>query len=102
MRRDPRVDYFGSYEIITSTFRTHEFFDQGRRNVTRTGVDAVMDIFSAHFCPGEAEDASAQDFLSILRKAGAQRTDRVDTSAAEDVCDENVIAQYLGADRVKR
>ena len=30
VRSNPHVDYFGSYEIITSTFRNHEFFDPGR------------------------------------------------------------------------
>jgi hypothetical protein len=39
------VEYFPSYEIITATHRTNEFFAGDRRTVTPAGVGRVMDLF---------------------------------------------------------
>jgi hypothetical protein len=39
------VGYFPSYEIITATHRTNEFFAGDRRTVTPAGVGRVMDLF---------------------------------------------------------
>jgi hypothetical protein len=44
-QRFDRVDYFPSYEIITATHRTNEFFAGDRRTVTPAGVGRVMDLF---------------------------------------------------------
>jgi hypothetical protein len=64
------VDYFWSYEIITSTFNTSRYFDAGRRNVTDAGVRHVMRSFFRHFAQLDVDES---------------------TSASDDPCDEDVL-----------
>lgn len=40
------IDYFPSYEIITSPFSRGIFYDVDQRNILSQGVDAVMKVFS--------------------------------------------------------
>ncbi|MDB5311730.1 MAG: hypothetical protein JWO38_5932 [Gemmataceae bacterium] len=49
VRAWPNVAYFGAYEIVTQTGRTHEFFAPDRRTVTPAGVGRVMDVFFEQF-----------------------------------------------------
>jgi len=49
VRAWPNVAYFGAYEIVTQTGRTHEFFAADRRTVTPAGVGRVMDVFFEQF-----------------------------------------------------
>ena len=49
------VDYFPSYEIISSPPFRGTFFDQGLREVRPEGVDVVMRAFKRDFCEVEAD-----------------------------------------------
>lgn len=57
-QRHDFVDYFPSYEIITSPFMKGYFFEQDGREVSPHGVAHVMDVFfSQHEVPAGAEAA---------------------------------------------
>ncbi|MCW1919485.1 GSCFA domain-containing protein [Rhodobacter sp. KR11] len=51
----PEVDYFPSYEIVTSTRAGASFFEPNIRQVTEAGVARVMEVFTAAHL-GEAPD----------------------------------------------
>ena len=79
------VDYFPSYEIITSPPSQSRFWAEGLRDVTEKGVAAVMDIFFNSRMPAiaqKAPDASvppqhqAQD--DVARKLEAALTSECD------------------------
>lgn len=53
------VDYFPSYEIVTSVFAGNDFFDETGRNVRPEGVDLVMDYFFAEHRPPNGHDDGA-------------------------------------------
>ena len=53
----PRIDYFPSYEIVTSSKAADQFFEPNLRSVSATGVARVMQTFlAAH---GQAAEAAA-------------------------------------------
>jgi hypothetical protein len=45
IREFDHVDYFASYEIITGTSNTQQYFSSDRRTVTQAGIDHVMKVF---------------------------------------------------------
>ncbi len=47
VNRYDHIDYFPSYEIITSSYARSQFWSAGLRDVTHAGVDQVMSIFFA-------------------------------------------------------
>ncbi len=49
------VDYFPSYEIITSPLSRARFWAEGLRDVTSDGVDTVMQIFFKSRMPGTSQ-----------------------------------------------
>lgn len=53
----PEVDYFPSYEIVTSTRAGASFFEPNFRSVTDAGVARVMSVFTRAHMGGEAEAA---------------------------------------------
>lgn len=79
--REPGVDYFPSYEIVTGAHARGAYFESDLRSVTDAGVDHVMRTFLRHY--GEAPD------LSGIRREQAQNQDIV--------CDEEMIEQSLFA-----
>lgn len=50
VRQFGNIEYFPSYEIITSPAAGGRYFDDDLRNVTRAGVDHVMRIFYSTYC----------------------------------------------------
>lgn len=54
----PEVDYFPSYEIVTSTRAGVSFFEPNLRQVTEAGVARVMETFTAAHLGTEATDKS--------------------------------------------
>jgi hypothetical protein len=48
----PEVDYFPSFEIVTSPYSKSKYWANGMREVTRSGVEAVMDVFFHSRLPG--------------------------------------------------
>ena len=94
------VDYFPSYEIISSPVFGGKFFEANLRSVAREGVDFVMNSFFADLdskfgaAPAEAQ-AERQSFnpLSFLRKRPA--TVRPAGKTAEDVvCEEQLLEAF--------
>lgn len=78
-RRHNNVEYFWSYEIVTSTFNNDRYFEPDRRSVTEAGVAHVMRSFFRHFAgiepdesrdPADSFDPCDEDVLdAIIKKA---------------------------------
>ena len=52
------VDYFPSYEIITTHAHKGRYFKEDLRDVTWGGVENVMNVFKRHYLEGVSEVAS--------------------------------------------
>lgn len=86
----PFVDYFPSYEIITSPQMGGRYFEADMRTVKEAGVNHVMDVFFAHYssaapavvCKPDVADAAA------ARQAEMERLSDV-------LCDEEKISNVL-------
>lgn len=69
----PEVDYFPSYEIVTSTRAGQSFFDENLRSVTEAGVARVMAVFTAaHGGKAEAPATGAAPESPNGRKPGKE------------------------------
>lgn len=81
----PNVDYFPSYEVITSTNNRGVYFEANKRSVTKEGVSAAMSMFlRAH---GFADLAGASAAKAIAKVAADEGAD-----AEQDVvCEEALI-----------
>ena len=60
------VDYFGSYEILTSCYRNHLYWEGDMRSLSDIGLDAVFKSFYKYFCGQELKFDSAN--LTINQK----------------------------------
>lgn len=49
VRRNPQVDYFPSFEIITGNFSRGAYYEDDFRAVRQSGVDHVMRLFLQHY-----------------------------------------------------
>ena len=69
------IDYFPSYEIVVNPANRSGFFDDGLRQVTPRGVDAVMQIFlEAHrLAPGRGDSGPDRTGAGVLVAAAADR-----------------------------
>lgn len=85
----PQVDYFPSYELVSSHPMRAMFYQPNLRNVAATGVQHVMDtFFSAH--PSSAHPAAENPEKAIGKQTGAP-----DTSLSDDtVCDEAILEAF--------
>lgn len=73
------IDYFPSYEIISSPWSKGRFFEDDLRSVTEVGVSTVMRSF----------------FLQHGSITGAQTPDAGSTEAAEEIiCDEELLQAF--------
>lgn len=77
------VDYFPSYEIITSTLSKGDHYEADTRNVTSAGVSTVMQCFFAAF--GESEVTQSTAIKDTARRDAA---DRAMMREVELICDE--------------
>ena len=59
VRRDPRVGYFPSFEIITGPQAGARFYAEDLREVTPEGVACVMALFRRHCLTGTPAEAAA-------------------------------------------
>ncbi len=87
-RRLPFVDYFPSYEIISSATSDRDYFEPDRREVGELGVAHVMRTFSRHFIAGAPASGSA----SAVPMAAASQSQDV-------ICDEEVVLGAVDASR---
>ncbi len=82
----PNVDYFPSYEVITSTNARGQYFEANKRSVSKQGVDTAMSLFlRAHgFTNG------ATELTSDVQSPGASLSSQSDE---EDglICEEALI-----------
>lgn len=81
-----QVDYFPSFEIITSPYNQGKFWAEGLRDVTEKGVNCVMEIFFNARMPDFAQQISLQikqpelisnEFDSALEKAITEECDEM-------------------------
>lgn len=80
------VDYFPSYEIITSPGARSDFFSLNLRSVTETGVDAVMKVFfAAHSDGTPAPQAEPKP---------SRRVDDDEDEADDVVCEEALLEAF--------
>lgn len=93
-----KVDYFPSYEIITSPHAGGAYFEADRRSVTEAGVEHVMRTFFHHY--GQVETPSAATSPPTPRRASQPSTElreasRRETAALSKIvrvlCDEEAI-----------
>jgi hypothetical protein len=76
-----RVDYFPSYEIITTAVNADRYFEDDLRSVSQRGIDHVVRIFSQHYIKKSVE----RDFIrSDLRRAE-------NAAISKLICDEEAI-----------
>ena len=85
-RRFAHVHYFPSYEVITSPAAGGRYYADDLRQVTETGVQHVMRLFSQHCLAGQRAPGPAPAALD-LQGGGA----------ADVVCDEETIAHAMRA-----
>ncbi|MEZ5823427.1 MAG: GSCFA domain-containing protein [Geminicoccaceae bacterium] len=82
--RFDHVDYFPSFEIITSQASRGAYFAEDLRDVEEVGVRHVMRTFFRHYCPGMSfPDEQA---VSAPRAKGRRRSDSARVN--DVICDE--------------
>lgn len=83
--RFDNVDYFPSYEIITSPGARSDFFSPNLRSVTETGIEAVMKVFFDAHSPG-----------AVVPQSEPARPGRItEADDAEDVvCEEALLEAF--------
>lgn len=90
--RHADVDYFPSYEIVTTPGLKREMFEDDRRSVLRDGVDFVMSHFLEGLGAHEAAPAARQAPSEIEQAVAAARR-------ADDVVCEEIALERYNADR---
>lgn len=81
----PNVDYFPSYEIITSVNNRGIYFEPNKRSVNKEGVTAAMSMF-----------LRAHGFADAARPAvGARPDDDADHDASNDVICEEALLEAM-------
>lgn len=94
-----QVDYFPSYELITTHIHGRDFFEADRRQVKRDGVDFVMRHFLAGMNRGPLAEKPTDAALSVAvndahrvqpRDTGVRRTTTGLLAGAGDVCEEEL------------
>jgi hypothetical protein len=101
---NPWIDYFPSYEIVSSPVFGGKFFEPNQRSVTKAGVDFVMNSFfadlEAKFGPArEADSLLSQLKTRVLAPLGALRSRPTnDRPVAADnpdiVCEEQLLEAF--------
>lgn len=90
------VDYFPSYEIITSPVFGGQFFEPNMRSVSKTGVDFVMDSFFAdqHAKFGDQKVSFAQQKTSWLKAFNPFARKTPETRSEDVVCEEQLLEAF--------
>jgi hypothetical protein len=80
-KRQPNIDYFPSYEIVTNIAAKGVFYSSNLRTVTSQGVDVVMRyFFKVYGKPLESESALETQFSEMLK--------------SDIVCDEAILEAF--------
>lgn len=93
------VDYFPSFEIISSPWSRGFFYESNLRSVSPTGVDAVMRIFFAEHDPEGAAAVTASPVDETLRRREARiqqrRAMRREAKSRDEVvCEEAMLEAF--------
>jgi hypothetical protein len=86
------IDYFPSYEVITSPAYRGMFFAPNLRSVLPKGVDHVMDIFFRDQAARFARDASDANLRPVPKPV--QAADEPEDAAAELACEEAILNAF--------
>ena len=93
----PDVDYFPSFELISSHLSGDMFYESDRRSVSDEGVKTVMSLFfSEHGNVSLAEEVENECNISHS-PASAQ-----DMPADSDICEEELLGSFAPIDTVKK
>lgn len=84
----PEVDYFPSFELITTPPEGRSFFEENRRTVTPEGVGYVMSNLAAGLATGQSNTAEGTEAPLAAHDA------RKETSYEEEVCEEVFLSQF--------
>ena len=88
----PNVDYFPSYEIITSANNRGVYFETNKRSVSMLGVETAMSLFMrAHQVSGTPEATPDPGSKRTKRRAEGNQED---DAAAELVCEEALLEAF--------
>ena len=85
------TSYFCSFEIITATFRSHEFFTADRRSVAPSAVDLAISLFLKQF---SSSDETAAEPAPKIEHATPGSSD-----GSEVICDEAIVFAALADHR---
>lgn len=86
------VDYYPSYEIITSQNAHGVYYEANKRNVSKVGVATAMGVFlAAHGAADGAQPAAAPRKPA---KAGAPKAAKKEPSADDVVCEEALLDAF--------
>lgn len=98
------VDYFPSFDLITSPCARGAFYDDGMRQVTEAGVAAAMKLFfdAQSGLPTEVRSdgdlqvatASASDQAEARRRRRARRQARLSPDSSQVVCEEVLLDAF--------
>lgn len=83
------VEYFPSYEIITSSLSKGAYFESNLRSVRAEGVQAAMDAFFA-----EHDDGHELDVGTSKKETAPIVADRTDDEEDDLVCEEELLESF--------
>lgn len=89
-QRHDCVDYFPSYEIITSLNNRGVYYEANKRTVSRLGVQTAMRLFMQAHDPAAAEDTPPAPRRPETAPAAGKARTRLD-----DVCEEAMLEAFL-------
>lgn len=87
------IEYFPSFEIITSTSSRGQYFSADCREVTEEGVLHVMRLFFKHYAQTESTRA-ADTIARVLPDTESEFLDRAQR-VVDTICEENLIEQHV-------
>lgn len=87
------VDYFPSFEIITSLAAGNRYFEDDLRNVRKEGVSHVMRSFFKHYVDEDdaSDEKQAEERSTLLKRASESQS----SNSYRVVCDEESIEKNL-------
>jgi hypothetical protein len=86
IRKYDFVEYFPSYEIITSWHNKGQYFDVDFRTVAPVGVSHVMNVFSSHYFQSKVRESGTEQLPS-------QPIQREIAANAKIICDEELVSR---------
>jgi hypothetical protein len=89
--RAHNVDYFPSYEIITSPNNRGVYFEANKRSVSRLGVETAMSLFLKAHCASVSATTSIAREDTHIQRAVAQDDNEAD---ADLICEDELLDAF--------